>query len=129
MHGAGQASMSTICPVRLAATAFGVIGAAALAAPRSAARAYGIAAGNESSLAYVRATGARDAGFGALLFAVTRTDRAALRTCCWLSAAVAACDAVIVFRAVGSKATPSLVIHGGGALAFAALALLTPRKP
>jgi hypothetical protein len=106
----------------LVAVAFLGLGAGSLADPRKLARNYGIPVDDAGSIAYVRATGMRDALLGALIFAfLRRDDRPALATTVGFSSFAGASDFALVATTRGTAAPLSLGIHGGGTLGLLAL--------
>jgi hypothetical protein len=106
--GAGRALAA------LTALAFAGIGLGALAAPRSSSRGYGLPADDVTSLAYVRALGARDLVLGLVLLSLRRERRHFARSV-GLCALVAAADLLIVANGRGLGAGKSLLIHTLGA--------------
>jgi hypothetical protein len=98
----------------LIALALMAIGLGALAAPRRSSRAYGLPADDDTSLAYVRALGARDLALG-LMFLSAPRERRHLARSAGACALVAATDLTIVGRGRGRRASKSLLIHALGA--------------
>lgn len=103
------------------------IGSGALAAPRFAARQYGLplADANADALAFVRAAGARDALLGGLILA-SLGERAELRRTLAGSSLVGLIDAGIVLARRGPRFAHVFHLGGFAALALAALALREP---
>lgn len=95
------------------------IGTGALAAPRPSATMFGLATDDPVALAFVRATGARDAILGALILACG-DDAKTLRRTLALASLLGLCDAVTVAATRGLR--PQHVFHLGGFLAVAATA-------
>lgn len=101
------------------------IGSGALAAPRFAARQYGLPLADADALAFVRAAGARDALLGGLILA-SLGERAALRRTLAGSSLVGLIDAGIVLARRGPRFAHVFHLGGFAALALAALALREP---
>ena len=100
------------------------IGAAAVAAPRAAARQYGFALYDPRALALVRAMGARDLVIGALvglMAAYGRRDLLALFVA--ISALVALVDFAVVAADPSGRRSARL-LHGGGAAVLLTIALV-----
>ncbi len=112
------------------AALFIAIGGGALAAPRFSARQYGLPLADENAdaLAFVRATGARDALLGALILASLGERSALRRTLAW-SALAGLADAGIVLARHGPRFAHVFHLGGFAALALAALALREPDRP
>ncbi len=104
------------------AALFLAIGGGAVVAPRFSARQYGLPSEDAAALAFVRATGARDALLGGLILA-SRGDRAGLRRTLAWSSLVGLADAGIVFARRGPQLQHAVHLGGFAALALAALAL------
>ncbi len=100
--------------------AFIALGAGALIAPKTFSGLFGLPAEEPTALAYVRATGARDALLGALVLA-SRNDAPALRRILGFSALLGLVDAITVAALRGPR--PQHIAHIGGFLALAAAAL------
>ena len=100
------------------------IGAAALAWPKRSTSTYGIPSDDEDTLAYVRATAARDLVMGLfILRAALADDRKAMET--GLAACIIAPAADLVLARGRRGNVPQLAIHGAGvAGVFAVWALV-----
>jgi hypothetical protein len=106
----------------LVSAAFLGLGAGSVADPRALARNYGIPVDDAASIAYVRATGMRDALLGLLIFEfLRRGDRRALATTIGFSSFAGASDFTLVATSRGAAAPLSLGIHAGGTLGLVAL--------
>ncbi len=94
------------------------IGAAALRWPRQSTRTYGIARDEPDTLAYVRATAARDLAMGAfVLWAACAGDRQAMKAGLAACTIAPAADFIIVRSARGE--VPQLLIHASGVIGIA----------
>lgn len=99
------------------------IGVGALAAPRTAARQFGIVPGDARALAFVRAMGARDIVIGALLLLLAAAERGELLA--WgliASAGIAGVDFAVV-SAAGARLASRLV-HGLGGIGLVVAGLV-----
>jgi hypothetical protein len=107
------------------ATLFLALGTGAVVAPRFSAGQYGVPSDDRDALAFVRATGARDALLGALILA-SRGERPALRRTMAWSSLVGLADAGILLARRGPRLQHAVHLGGFAALALAALALREP---
>jgi hypothetical protein len=99
----------------LVALAFLAIGVGAFAAARMSSEQYGIPARDPSSLADVRALGARDVVLGLIVIAfLIAKARGPLSVVVALSALVGLADFLIVLSERGPEGARSLAIHGTG---------------
>lgn len=104
---------------------FVAIGAGAIAAPGFSSGQYGLATADATTLAYIRALGARDLVLGAIILALASGERReALPTVLAASALVGAADGTIVFLQRGTAAKQNLAIHAAGFVALIAAAAL-----
>lgn len=91
------------------------IGAAAWTWPQRSTSTYGIPADDPDTLAYVRASAARDLVMGAMvLYAAAQNDRKAMEAGLAVCAIAPAADFYLAYRRRG--AVPQLAIHGAGVL-------------
>jgi hypothetical protein len=104
------------------AAAFLALGAGAVLAPRFSAGQYGVPSDDPAALAFVRATGVRDALLGGLIL-TSLGERAALRRVLGWSSLVGLADAGIVLARRGPQFQHAVHLSGFAALALAALAL------
>ncbi len=109
------------------AALFLALGAGAVAAPRFSAGQYGVPSDDPDALAFVRATGARDALLGALI-AASLHDRPALRRALAWSSLAGLADAAILLARRGPRPQHAVHLSGFAALALAALALREPNR-
>jgi len=94
----------------IAGAGFLLIGIAALAQPAVLSHLYGLYVHEKNGRGFVRATGARDAAFGALLIVFALTSPAALLVTLLAGAALALADFLIVWRSNGTF-EPVLYAH------------------
>jgi hypothetical protein len=99
---------------------FVLVGAGALVAPKRLAAIFGLPSDDPTAQAFVRAACARDLILGGLVFG-SLDDRSALRRVLGWGSLVGLGDALLVGTARGIR--PHLVLHLGGFVAVAALAL------
>lgn len=113
----------TLCA--LAAAGLIAVGALALFSPERLARSYGVAVKNAPGIAFVRATGARDAIIG-LLFAaaVYVQEYRALLALCGAGLLLSLADFSIAFAFNGRRFRSEFGAHIGGAIGFAVLLAL-----
>ena len=104
---------------RATGAAFLALGTGAVIAPQTFSRAFGLPTRDPVALAYVRATGARDAVLGALILA-SRDDAAGLRRILGFSSVLGAIDAVSVAALRGPRLQHIAHLGGFAALAVAA---------
>lgn len=106
----------------LAALSFLGLGAGSFVAPRALAENYGVPAPDETSFAYVRALGARDAVLGLIVLRFLMAKaRGPLGATLALSALVGASDFAIVYASRGLVAKNNLAIHGAGTVGLLTL--------
>jgi hypothetical protein len=112
----------------VAAATLAAIGILAVLLPRSLAHSYGIPVRDETTRAYVRATGVRDLAFAAVLFAVAwRHDPLALAVAAGAGLLISLADFYIAFVANGRALGSELLAHVGGAVGFAVILALVLR--
>jgi NADPH:quinone reductase-like Zn-dependent oxidoreductase len=106
----------------LAATAFIAIGLGALLAPQTSSQQYGLATKDATTLAYVRALGARDLVLGLLLLAFSLSrEQSAAALVAEFGALAGLSDFLIVASSRGEEARRNLVIHGAGTIGLLAV--------
>ena len=98
---------------------FVAIGAGAMVAPKMSAFQYGLPSDDPTTLAWVRASGARDLALGIILFGTLGDPRRARDAFAW-STLISGMDAVAVASVRGLRLNH--VIHVGGSLALAYVA-------